>query len=57
MEKTEKKYNFPFLNLFVNDTTTYQKGMCRDAMHTGPLGWIEINKKIVETFYPNEYGN
>ena len=51
------KYNFPFLNLFVNDTTTYQMGMCRDAMHTGPLGWIEINKKILETFYSNEYGN
>jgi len=57
IENEIKKYNFPFLNLFVNDTTTYQKGMCRDAMHTGPLGWIEINKKIVETFYPNEYGN
>lgn len=50
------KYNFPYYNLFFADTTNYEKGICRDAMHTGPLGWIEINKKILQTFYNNESG-
>ena len=57
IENEIKKYKFPFLDLFVNDTSSYEKGICKDAMHTGPLGWIKINKEILKTYYSNEYRN
>jgi poly-D-alanine transfer protein DltD len=49
-----EKNHFNYLNLFVSDSTKYELGTCVDGAHTGPLSWIEINKKIMQTFYPNE---
>jgi poly-D-alanine transfer protein DltD len=57
IEQLVLKNKFEYLNLFIADKSTYKLGMCVDIMHTGPLSWIEINKKIIQTFYPNEIRN
>ena len=57
IEQLVVKNKFDYLNLFVADSANYKLGTCVDIMHTGPLSWIEIDKKIIKTFYPNEFRN
>lgn len=43
--------NVPFLNMFTPNKKEYIPGTLNDVMHTGDLGWLKINKFIVDTYY------
>jgi D-alanine transfer protein len=43
--------NIPFLNMFTPTKKEYIPGTLNDVMHTGDLGWLKINKFIVDTYY------
>ncbi len=46
-----KKNNIPYLNMFTPDKKNYTPGTLTDKMHTGNLGWMKMNKFIVDTYY------
>ena len=43
--------NVPFLNMFTPNKKEYIPGTLNDVMHTGDLGWLKINKFLVDTYY------
>ena len=45
-----KENNFPYLNQFSSDKKKYLPGRLQDIMHTGDVGWLEINKFLYETY-------
>lgn len=49
-----KEYGYDYLNLYTLDKKSFKKGILTDIMHTGELGWVEIDKKIIEHFMKNE---
>jgi len=44
------KNNFPCLNFWNADSTTFDKGILKDVMHLDKYGWYQVNKFIVETY-------
>lgn len=46
-----KDNNFPYLDLWSwGGKTDYQNGSLTDSMHTGELGWVKINRFILEYY-------
>jgi D-alanine transfer protein len=43
--------HIPYLNMFTSRKKDYIPGTLNDVMHTGDLGWLKINKFIVDTYY------
>lgn len=41
---------FGYLDMWTYDTKKYQLGTLTDVMHTGELGWVQINQKIISHF-------
>jgi D-alanine transfer protein len=41
---------FKVLNQFSSDTEKYQAGLLNDIMHTGDLGWLLMNKFLIEMY-------
>lgn len=41
----------PTLNLFVDDTSKYEKGILSDVMHLGDYGWMRVNQFIDSIYY------
>ncbi len=51
MIRTEiSSHDFPCLDMWVPDTTHYEKGLLRDVMHLGPYGWYKIDRFIIENY-------
>ncbi|MGD1847694.1 MAG: D-alanyl-lipoteichoic acid biosynthesis protein DltD [Salibacteraceae bacterium] len=48
IQATVEAAGFTFLNLHTSDPEQYEIGTLTDMMHTGPLGWMEINQAIYE---------
>lgn len=44
------KNDVPYLNMFTVDSKDYVPGTLDDIMHTGHLGWMKINKFLVDTY-------
>ena len=44
------KNDVPYLNMFTADSKDYIPGTLDDIMHTGDLGWMKINKFLVDTY-------
>lgn len=44
------KNDVPYLNMFTADSKDYIPGTLDDIMHTGHLGWMKINKFLVDTY-------
>lgn len=44
------KNDVPYLNMFTADSKDYVPGTLDDIMHTGHLGWMKINKFLVDTY-------
>lgn len=45
-----EKNNIAYLNMFTADPKDYVPGTLDDIMHTGHLGWMKINKFLVDTY-------
>jgi len=45
---------FACLDMWVSDTTNYEKGLLRDVMHIGPYGWYKIDRFIIENYRLNK---
>lgn len=45
-----EKNNIAYLNMFTADSKDYVPGTLDDIMHTGHLGWMKINKFLVDTY-------
>ncbi|TXI83097.1 MAG: hypothetical protein E6Q38_04155 [Crocinitomicaceae bacterium] len=45
-----EKINIAYLNMFTADPKDYVPGTLDDIMHTGHLGWMKINKFLVDTY-------
>jgi D-alanine transfer protein len=43
--------HIPYLNMFTPNKKDYIPGTLNDVMHTGDLGWLKINKFILDTYY------
>jgi len=48
------KYGYGYLDMWTYDKKNYILGTLTDIMHTGELGWVEIDKKIIEHFMPED---
>lgn len=48
------KNDVPYLNMFTADSKDYVPGTLDDIMHTGHLGWMKINKFLVDTYGENK---
>ena len=46
-----KANNFPYLNLYVTDTLSYEPGTLKDIMHIGNYGWMKVNQFIDSIYY------
>jgi D-alanine transfer protein len=46
-----EKNNIPYLNMFTPEKRNYIPGTLADIMHSGNLGWMKMNKFIVDTYY------
>ncbi len=42
--------SIPYLNMFTSNSKDYVPGTLNDIMHTGDLGWMKINKFLVDTY-------
>ena len=42
---------FPFLDMWVSDTTRFEPGTLTDVMHLGPLGWYKVDSALA-AYYP-----
>ncbi len=42
---------FKCYNMYVSDTSSYDKGILKDMMHLSDFGWMKVNKFIFETHY------
>jgi D-alanine transfer protein len=49
--KLLEKNNIPYLNMFTPNRKNYIPGILDDRMHSGNLGWMKMNKFIVDTYY------
>lgn len=47
-------HDFQYLNMYVSDTSSYDKGTLMDVMHLGDYGWMQINEFLVEQYIENE---
>ena len=54
IKKELKKYGYGYLDMWTYRKEDYKIGKLTDVMHTGELGWIEIDKKIIEHFFKNK---
>ena len=50
IKKKIKEYGYGYLDMWSYDKSAYEIGTLTDIMHTGELGWIKIDKKIIEHF-------
>ncbi len=50
VETELKKNNFPYLNLWNSDSTTFEKGILFDIGHLSKYGFYKVDKFIVETY-------
>lgn len=41
---------FPYLNLWNSDSTTFEKGILKDVMHLSDYGWYKADKFIIKTY-------
>ncbi len=53
IKDTLSKYNYGYLNMWTYDKSKYEIASMVDQSHVGELGWVRINKKIIEHFMPN----
>ncbi len=51
LETELTNHQFPCLNLWNADTTTFDNGVLSDVMHLSKYGWYQANKFIVETYH------
>ena len=42
--------SIPYINMFTSNPKDYIPGTLNDIMHTGDLGWMKINKFLVDTY-------
>jgi len=54
MESDLEKSGFSCYNLYVSDTSNYEKGILKDVMHLGDYGWMKVNQFIFETYYEED---
>ena len=47
---TLKKEKIPFLNQFTTKKQNYIPGTLNDIMHIGDIGWLQIDKFLIETY-------
>jgi len=45
---------YEYLDMWSYDKETYENGTLTDIIHTGELGWVKINQKIIEHFMTKE---
>ena len=46
--------NYGYLDMWSYKKEDYEIGTLTDIVHSGELGWVKINQKIIEHFMPNE---
>ena len=46
--------NYGYLDMWTYKKEDYEIGTLTDIVHTGELGWVKINQKIIEHFIPKE---
>jgi D-alanine transfer protein len=53
--KTElNKYGYGYLDMWTYNPKDYVLGTLTDIMHMGELGWVDVDKKIIEHFMSGE---
>jgi len=50
IEKLINDYNYPYINMFVYDTSDYRTGILTDVMHFGEYGWLLADKFLIDTY-------
>jgi D-alanine transfer protein len=55
LEKKIKMKNLKCLNLWISDTTEFEKGCLVDIMHLSKYGWLKADKQIIEMYHLNKY--
>jgi len=55
LDRKIKDKNFRCLNMWVDDTATFEKGVLSDIMHPSEYGWYKIDKFIIETYSLNKH--
>ena len=50
IKKKITEYGYGYLDMWTYNKSNYEMGTLTDVMHTGELGWIKIDKKIIEHF-------
>ncbi len=46
--------NYGYLDMWTYKKENYEMGTLTDIVHSGELGWVKINQKIIEHFIPKE---
>ena len=46
--------NYGYLDMWTYKKENYEMGTLTDIVHSGELGWVKINQKIIEHFMPKE---
>lgn len=46
--------NYGYLDMWTYKKESYEIGTLTDIVHSGELGWVKINQKIIEHFMPKE---
>lgn len=46
--------NYGYLDMWSYKKEDYEIGTLIDIVHSGELGWVKINQKIIEHFMPKE---
>jgi poly-D-alanine transfer protein DltD len=47
-------YHYKSLNLWVDDSTKYDKGLLVDVMHLSDFAWYKVDKFIVDNYHLNK---
>jgi len=50
IKKEINRYGYGYLDMWSYKQEDYEMGTLTDIMHTGELGWVKINQKIIEHF-------
>lgn len=54
IENVLNKHNYGYLDMWSYSKKNYKIGKLTDTMHTGELGWVEIDRKIITHFMEGE---
>ena len=54
VQKELDKNNFKCLNLWMDDTAKYEKGVLVDIMHLSDYAWYKVDKFIVDNYHLNK---